>query len=67
MPEPIEEGWGITNDGENIIISDGTDNLYYAKLNQNMTAIDITSKINVNNKKISKLLFKAFYQKAILS
>jgi glutamine cyclotransferase len=36
ISQPIEtlnwkyEGWGITNDGKNLIISDGTDKIYYA-------------------------------------
>ncbi len=47
MPDGIEEGWGITNDGENIIISDGTDKLYYVKPNLNITSIQITKVIQV--------------------
>jgi len=47
LPQEIEEGWGITNVEEEIIISDGTDNLYYAKPNQNLTSIEITNKIKV--------------------
>ncbi len=25
----FSEGWGITNDGENLVISDGSDKIYY--------------------------------------
>lgn len=48
LPEEIEEGWGITNDEDNnLIISDGTDKLYFVKPNQNITSIEITNKIQV--------------------
>lgn len=52
LPRPINEGWGITtynpsNNSESLIISDGTDNLYFVTPDVNMTKIEITHTIQV--------------------
>lgn len=53
LPEPIKEGWGITNYNpetslESLIISDGSDTLYYVNPDANMTTLEITKTIQAS-------------------
>ena len=46
----ISEGWGITNyDNNTMIISDGTDNLYFVAADEQNTKLDIVKTIKVIN------------------
>lgn len=43
------EGWGITNDGSNLIISDGTDKLYYVLPDENEKNMKLLKIISVSD------------------
>lgn len=48
MPEMVKEGWGLTSNGEELIISDGTQNVYFfdKELNFNRK-IQITGNVSI--------------------
>lgn len=46
----ISEGWGITNyDNKTMIISDGTDNLFFVAADEQITKLDIVKTVKVKN------------------
>ncbi len=51
------QGWGITNDGNNLIISDGSDKLYYARHDETKKELQLMKIVSVadNNGPVEKL------------
>ena len=51
------EGWGLTNDGKSLIVSDGSDNLYYIWPNEAESNIRVMKRLSVkdNNGKVDSL------------
>ena len=49
LPNPIKEGWGLTNINDTLVISDGTDRIYFLDANNPSKIIRTISVVGQNN------------------